>query len=249
LEDVTLPRFGLVFFNHLIGEYDSFTGRAEQQKEAYQRAGQLKEIYVGNTRQLTWGDLAALECLVLQLRSGPELRERFWTLQRRYREVAPKGFYPENDLDRTQIADLDETELRARTEVIACEFFRLCMLAICREDIRAKASRRVWMTMIGFTGVFFLALLLARFIPFVAGLNELRTVSAVLFAGATGGFISAQRRIQGVTDHGESLVGIIELSSLSNIWGKFMAPSRRCDLCSSSVRNVCRRLDQRTSLP
>jgi hypothetical protein len=34
---------------------------------------------------------------------------------------------------------------------------------------------------------------------------------AVLFAGAVGGFVSVQRRIQSVTDHGESLVGLIEL--------------------------------------
>jgi hypothetical protein len=47
---------------------------------------------------------------------------------------------------------------------------------------------------------------------------------AILFAGAMGGFISAQQRIQGVTDHGESLVGIIELSSLSSIFGNLWAP-------------------------
>jgi hypothetical protein len=80
LKDVELPRFGLIFLNHLIGEFDSFTGRREQNPEAYDKAAQLKEIYVGNIRPLTWGDLAAFECLTLELRRGPELRERFWSI-------------------------------------------------------------------------------------------------------------------------------------------------------------------------
>jgi hypothetical protein len=54
--------------------------------------------------------------------------------------------------------------------------------------------------------------------------DEARTLSAVIFAGAIGGFISAQRRIQGVTDHGESLVGLIELSTLSSFFGNMGPP-------------------------
>ena len=46
LEDVILPRFGLVFFNHLIGELDSFVGRAETNPVAYLKASSLKDIYV-----------------------------------------------------------------------------------------------------------------------------------------------------------------------------------------------------------
>jgi hypothetical protein len=213
---VILPRFGLVFFNHLIGEYDSFTGRATINIEAFNKISQLKDVYIGNTRPLTWGDLAALECLTLQLRTGPELRERFWAIETRYREVAPKSFFRHGAviIDRTSIQALSEDELRARTEVIACEFFRLCMLAMCREAMRAKASRRAWMAMFAFMIFYLLGLFLVHY--------GLQTLPAVLLAGAVGGFISAQRRIQSVTDHGESLVGLIELSSLSaplsNLW-------------------------------
>jgi hypothetical protein len=39
-----------------------------------------------------------------------------------------------------------------------------------------------------------------------------------------GGFISAQRRIQGIKGHGESLVGLIELSTLSNPLSNLWAP-------------------------
>jgi hypothetical protein len=213
LHDVTLPRYGLVFFNHLIGEFDSFTNRAVDHAEAYQKAALLKDIYVHNTRKLTWGDLAALECLLLQMRTVPEIRERFLAIEKRYQEVAPKGFHFASRLNAAE--NPGESELRARTEVLACEFFRLCMLAMCRESIRARASHRVWLAMGLFMALYFLMLFLA---------HNWQTISAVLVAGAMGGFISAQKRIQSVTDHGESLVDLIELSGLSGFLGTLWAP-------------------------
>lgn len=220
LEDVRLPRFGLVFFNHLIGEFDSFTGRADLNSEAFNKASQLKEVYFGNTRPLTWGDLAAMECLTLQLRTGPELQERFWAIQTRYREVAPRQFFPQDAdmISRTVIQALPDCELRARIEVIASEFFRVCMLSMCREAMRAKASLRAWIAMFAFLAVYSLGLFLAL----VENLHS--PLPAVLFAGAMGGFVSVQRRIQSVTDHGESLVGLIELSGLSTPLSSLWAP-------------------------
>jgi hypothetical protein len=162
LDDVTLPRFGLVFFNHLIGEYDSFTCRADLNRDAFNKISHLKEIYLGNTRPLTWGDLAALECLTLQLRTGQELRERFWALQMRYREAAPKEFVQDEMIvaERASIKTMPDDELRARAEVIAWEFFRLCILAICREAMRSTASRRTWFAMLAFVGFYILGLFL-----------------------------------------------------------------------------------------
>ena len=215
-----LPRFGLAFFNHLVGEFDSFTDRANLNSEAFNKASQLREVYLSNTRTLTWGDLTAMECLTLQLRTGPELQERFWAIQTRYREVAPREFFPQDAdmIDRTVIRALPYDELRARIEVIACEFFRLCMLSMCRESMRAKASRRAWIAMFVFLAIYSIGLFLAL----VYKLNS--PLAAVLFAGAMGGFISVQRRIQSVTDTGESLVGLIELSGLTTPLSSLWAP-------------------------
>jgi hypothetical protein len=109
-------------------------------------------------------------------------------------------------------------EVRARIEVLACEFFRLCVLSMCREDIRAKASFRAWIAMFVFLAVYAIGLIFA----FVRDFHS--PLPAVLFAGAMGGFISVQRRIQSVTDHGESLVGLIELSGLSTPFSSLWAP-------------------------
>lgn len=161
-----------------------------------------------------------MECLTLHLRTRPELQERFWAIQTRYREIAPNEFFPRDAdvIDRTAIVALPDEELRARIEVIACEFFRLCMLSTCRESMRAKASQRAWIAMFAFLSIYSIGLYLA----IVQGL--LSPLRAVLFAGAMGGFISVQRRIQSVTDHGESLVGLFELSSLSTPFSSLWAP-------------------------
>jgi hypothetical protein len=157
--------------------------------------------------------------LTLQLRNVPELRERFWAVQSRYREVAPKTFSAQDPIitDPAIIHKLSADELRARIEVLACEFFRLCMLATCRESMRKKASTRLWITTLFFLGFF-----LVDLDPRIG--NKTGTLSAVLLAGAVGGFVSAQRRIQGVTDRGESLIDLIELSSLSSFLGNLWAP-------------------------
>jgi hypothetical protein len=218
LDDVVLPRFGLVFFNHLIGEYDSFTDRANCDSAAYNKAGDLKEVYLTDSRPLTWGDLTTLECLLLKLRTGEELRERFWAIETRYADVAPSNFSIQHaKLSESDIERLSDDKLRARIEVIACEFFRLCMLAACREEMRKRASRNVSLAMLVFV--------VLCFVPRIVFLSESKmsywTLSGVLFTGAMGGFISAQRRIQGVTDRGESLIDLIELSQLS---GNLLAP-------------------------
>jgi hypothetical protein len=44
LEAFRLPPFGLVFFNHLKGEFDSLKGRANSNPEAIDQAGRLQEI-------------------------------------------------------------------------------------------------------------------------------------------------------------------------------------------------------------
>ena len=134
---------------------------------------------------------------------------------------SPKEFLEQDRAitDSSIIQTLSVEDLRARTEVIACEFFRLCMLAVCRESMRAKASRRAWIAMSAFMILYFVGLILQYKCK-----RWQTTLPAVLFAGAVGGFISAQRRIQSVTDHGESLVGLIELSSLSTVFSYLWAP-------------------------
>ena len=137
LDSVKLQPFGYVFFNHLIGEYESFSDRSTLDAGAFAKAGELRNIYVSNSRPLTWGDLAWLECLILKLRSSDEVRERFWGLQRRFKAISPKAAFPELEIDKTVVEQLPDQELRARAEVFACEFFKLCILRLCREEIRA----------------------------------------------------------------------------------------------------------------
>ena len=54
----------------------------------------------------------------------------------------------------------------------------------------------------------------------VPGLSSLRitTLAAVLSAGAVGGFVSSQRRIQSVSNRGESMLDLIGLHQITGIY-------------------------------
>ncbi len=216
VKEIFLPPFGLLFFNHLLGEYESFTDRERCNPEAYRQVLILRDAYLADPSKLTWGDLAALECLLLHLRTDLELRERFSAIQSRYQEVAlPSSYSRHPQLAKSEINDLKGDELRARIEAFACEFFRVCVLAECRESMRAKASKHVSLSMLTLLGlyVFFHLSLYLLGLRWHWPINIRNWVlPGVMFAGAMGGFVSAQRRLQSVTHHGESVVDLINLS-------------------------------------
>lgn len=215
VKELLLPPFGLLLFNHLLGEYKSFTKTEIRNPEAYRLAGIFEEAYLTEPEKLTWGDLAALECLLLKLRTELELKERFWAIELRYKEVAfPSAYSQDAQLAKSEIDKLHGDELRVRIEIFACEFYRVCVLAECRESIRARASKHVTLSMLVFLSLYasfhLFFPLIHRIFPGVVDLTRW-VLPGVLVAGAMGGFVSAQRRIQGVTHHGESILDLINL--------------------------------------
>jgi hypothetical protein len=221
LAHVILPRYGLVFFNQLIGEYDSVPSRQTRDQEAEGEARVLKDIYLNKTRDLTWGDLYAFERLLLRLRTLPELRERLWAIEARYRQNTSESAYNEH----IKSAPIDpatapEDILRARIEVLLRELYRLYMVTACREDMRKRASKIITGGMLVFVAVFFIPQIVTDLRS--GALVHIRTLTAVLAAGALGGFISAQRRVQSISNRGESMLDLIELS---NGTGTFLAPT------------------------
>lgn len=216
-KELFLSSFGFLFFDHLLGEYESFTNREIRDPEAYQRVGLLKEAYLSDPKKMTWGDLATLECLLLKLRTDLELRERFLYIELRYKEVAsPSAYSGHAQLKKSEIDKLQGDELRAQIEVFACEFFRVCVLAQCREAMRDRASRHVSFSMLTFVFLYVVFNTFRLASPIQIHHFKLDLVPwalpGVLFAGAMGGFVSSQRRIQGITHHGESVVDLISLS-------------------------------------
>src|SRR5271166_4761900 len=219
LDYVKLPSYGQIYFDHLIGEYDAMKCPETRDPEADRDAKSLKERYLKGERHLTWGDLCAFEGLLLRLRTASELREQVWAIEARYKAIAAGAEYE----DHAKLAPLDaktasEDELRSRIQVLLSELYRLYMVTACCEDMRKVASCSVSIVLVIFLVLFFVAEVVSeRGFP-RGGPFEIPTLPAICFAGAVGGFISAQRRLQSVSKRGESLIDLIELSSKSGYW-------------------------------
>jgi hypothetical protein len=155
------------------------------------------------------------------LTTGQELKERLWSVEKRYLAIGTSADYAEHEKNLPlALATANDEHIRARIDALLRELYRLYTVTACRESMCNRASRIVTRIML-----FFLAML---FIPqaindFKDGFSDLHitTILAVLSAGAVGGFVSAQRRVQGVSNRGESMLDLIELSTLT---GTLLAP-------------------------
>ena len=216
-----LPSYGLIYFDHLVGEYEVLSSRENIDPVAKERAHELAEVYLKGSRGLTWGDLCAFEGFLLSFCTAPELRERLWALESRYEALASGSDYQEHSkLVPLDLQTASEELLRARVTALLGELYRLYMVTACREAMRNRASARLSIAMVAFLVLFFAPQLISNLFSrdvhfFAAGVT---TVTAVLFAGAMGGFISSQRRLQGVAKRGESMIDLIELSSETGYW-------------------------------
>ena len=220
-DDVVLPSYGLIFFNHLIGEFDSCNSTPPIDTEAYDRANALKTVYTDETRPVTWGDLYAFERDITKLTTGIELRERLWSVERRYLAIGTAADYAEHSKNLPLvIATATEQEIRARIDAILRELYRLYTVTACRESMRNRASKIVTWIMLLFLALVCVPQIVHGFQSRFADLR-ITTIFSVMSAGAVGGFISAQRRVQSVANRGESMLDLIELSTLT---GTLLAP-------------------------
>jgi len=221
IRDVALPGYGLIFFNHLVGEFDSCNSSTPVDPDAFARAKSLRELSVLGSRTITWGDLYAFERDIVRLTTGQELRERLWSVEKRYLSIGTSTDYAEHAKSLPVIlATATDDQIRARVDALLRELYRLYTVTSCRESMRNHASRIVTGIMLIFLGL----LAIPQAIHAIgSGFTNLRitTLLAVFSAGAVGGFVSAQRRVQGVSNRGESMLDLIELSTLT---GTLLAP-------------------------
>ena len=221
MEDVALPDYGLVFLNHLVGEFESFDAASPVDAGAYARAKALHDVYGSGSRTITWGDLYSFERDVVTLTKGDELKERLWSIEKRYLSMGTSAEYSEhNKTFPLTIGTASDEQIRARIDALLRELYRAYTVTGCREGMRNRASKIITATMLCFLAF----LSIPQLIHDVrSGFESLRitTILAVMSAGGVGGFVSAQRRVQSVSNRGESTLDLIELSTLT---GTLLAP-------------------------
>jgi hypothetical protein len=209
-EHAVLPSYGEVYLNHLIGELNSLKAVCTDAK-ALEMAEEIATKASTGETLMTWGDAYALDEAVAQMLPVAYLHQRAWCLEARYRDAvgnadAYDGFMK---LESPHLVDETEEHLRARVHNMIRELYRLYTVISCREDMREKLSlqaRRTLIFILAAIGVF-------SAVAFKFGRGWVDIWGLVFAAGATGGLVSLQRRLQALPSHGESLSDLVELSS------------------------------------
>jgi hypothetical protein len=150
-----LADFALIYFDILVGEYDSFPWTSSCDSETKKLADELRYKYKHDRTKVTWGDLCAFDRLLLRLRTVDEIRERIPALEARYIEIAGPTAYANHLLKSPiDLASAKEDQLRARADAVVSELYGMLTVAACRENLRDRASTRLNWWIVAFVFVF-----------------------------------------------------------------------------------------------
>lgn len=228
-----LPKYGLLYFDHLQGEYCLVAPLITDQEDKKR----LDEIQnKRETESVTWDDIYSYELTILKYQDFETLKSKIWSLRNRYRHVAGQSEYDEYLASKAvNLATINrETslpELRTDYTYLLREFSLLYSFMAVREGLKDRLLKIVALLTIGF---FLFAILIIALTPlynlkigtgygYPLNLDSgLFTLCVVAFAGMTGAFVSMQQRIQTAPSQSDPLYN---LSMLTHGWlGIFLSP-------------------------
>jgi len=210
---LSLPSYGKVYLNHLVGEFESLKG--ESKDDCACQMGQQIVERAKSGDKITWADIYVLERIVLVMLPDIEVHQRLWCLEMRYRDaVGDSTAYDDFlRLDARDLASEDTPHKRARLDNLIRELYRLYTVVACREHLRKELSKRaVWFA------IALLALLILLAFATINRHPELSTFAVVYAAGTLGGTVSFERKLQSLPSRGESLGDLVELDSGSGVY-------------------------------
>jgi len=190
-EHSVLPNYGTVYLNHLIGEFESLKGQSNNDC-----ACTLGQQIVDNARSggvVTWGDTYVLERAVLVMLPDAEVHQRLWCLEARYRDaIGDSSAYDSYmKVDAPNLSPESIEHARARLDNLIRELYRLYTVIACREEMRSRLSDKA------------MGLAVALLVVVIAAIGLFRKVDSplvpfaiVFMAGALGGAVSFERRVQ-----------------------------------------------------
>ena len=210
-----LPNYGKAYLNLLIGEFKSLKDICEDDK-AKVLAQELVTKAENGLTTMTWGDAYMLDTAIAQMLPKEYLHQRAWCLEVKYKDAVGNAEAYDAFM-KSESGDLvNETEphLRARVHNVIRELYRLYTVISCRGDMREELSKKALKTLAIVFGV--MAIILGIDYSLSAlhygALHYVDVWCMVFAAGATGGLLSLQRRLQSLPSYGESLSDLVELS-------------------------------------
>ncbi len=219
-----LPKYGLLYFDHLLGLYDVLAGEITDpiHRQIFADAKAKRESGL-----LEWKDIYSCDLVLLKKLEIEQLRSKIQTLRSQYRNVAGQKEF--DVYTASKPPDLSSTTdmniLRQDLGFLLNEFFLRYSLTSAREYLRSQLLKLAAI----FTIVFLIIgaiLVTLQSKKFFTGLFEFNpgvtTISVVIFAGMVGAFISMQQRIQSAPSEGDPIYSFSVLTH--GIFGIFLAP-------------------------
>lgn len=218
-----LPDYGIAYFHQLLSQYQMFP-RADDAPIAClhpnpQAISALDKLMAkAATAVLTWEDVDRLETAMLRVLPDATLRNQAWSLRARYFEAAGPALTemyqkakPSDWCDATVAVEL----LRADLECVLSEYQKYRTFLPARDRVRDRISRRTAYWTLGGTLLGALLWVAAQMaghhVPTAA--NQALTMMLTMLAGAVGGFVSVQSRLQSSRSHSLPLLDRIELET------------------------------------
>lgn len=212
---VAIPKYAFVYVDQVIGEYQEFRN-ANPDRAIDDLAKRVIDKYCSGESP-TWGDLYALERLLVRSESLEALLARELSLRTRYTALSGTSG---QQLPTFDAAKVSLEAVRAYVESMLREMYRLIAVTACRERLRKRRLTGL-VSYIGVIGlVLFSLLILFAYFHHLKAESVLRFMPVPLM-GALGGFISSQRRMQSIAGVGESLTDMTNLY----FWSSTLAAS------------------------
>ncbi|HET8924274.1 MAG TPA: hypothetical protein VFN26_14890 [Candidatus Acidoferrum sp.] len=202
-----LPEYGKRYFEHIVAEYRSLV---QGTVPGYISA--IIDKYTGDLNAPTWGDLYLLEKYVLSIQAPETLKRRAWNLRSDYLDMTGPRAYemylrsrPPDEND----PNCDVDALRADLDRVLDSLHWSYALIPIRERLRTSIVRTVGLVLL-------LSMVLTSGLVYLFSFYHQTLFSwilLVMLAGAIGGFMSLQQRVQNIPTVGDPLVSIFEIEN------------------------------------
>ncbi|WP_162054671.1 hypothetical protein [Pontibacter pamirensis] len=235
----SLPAYGLIYFKHLLGQYETLPEDKLTRPEAVKMNKILVEYHKA-PQNISWKDLYVFDMLLVKILPPEKLRRKVWNLRARYREVAGIREYdaylaskPPELVSEVDVGKSDDI-VRADIDFLMSEIYvRYAMEPIRQLERKVLSKRLAFISIIGIGIIFifsFFAYLNERYCNGNAEATFPGSVFFVaMFSGVMGGLISMLQRFQSLTNDGDPINNVSQMTygqfgvSISAITGAISA--------------------------
>ena len=216
-----LPAYGVAYFHQLLSQYETFPTTGDDPAaclHANPKAEAVIEALTHKARRetLAWPDLDRLEVALLHVLPEVTLRNVAWSLRARYFEVAGpalSALYKQSKPASWDDATVAVEALRADLECLHDEMLKYRTFLPARDQVRDHISRNAASWTLGTTLAGASFYVLTRFLHVPAAAGPALTLMIAMLAGAIGGFVSMQGRLQKASPQSLPLLDRIELET------------------------------------